>query len=318
MPSCDGSRVSTRSNELTVLVTGSSSGFGELIVKTLARDGHRVFATMRGAETRNRAAAERLAQWATAERARLEVVELDVTSDQSVASAVGYALQAASTIDVVVNNAGASAAGPLEAFSLEQMAALLNLNALGPMRVSKAVLPSMRAAGSGLIVWITSTLGRVLPGRGGLYPATKWAAEGFAESLRHQVAPFGIDVAILEPGSFPTPATFKSMVADDQDVTAAYAAASPASAPRRAPADPAYRPPDPQEVADAVKHLVDLPAGQRPLRTVVGPVYTEGVAEYNQTYEDVRAHLEEVLRRPDQAITWTPATAVVTAAPPSA
>lgn len=289
---------------LTVLVTGSSSGFGELIVKTLAHDGHRVFATMRGAADRNRSAADQLSQWAAAERVQLEVVELDVTSDQSVASAVEYALGAAGTIDVVVNNAGASAAGPLEAFSLEQMAALLNLNALGPMRVSKAVLPSMRATGSGLIIWVTSTLGRVLPGRGGLYPATKWAAEGFAESLRHQVAPFGIDVAILEPGSFPTPATFKSMVADDQAVSAAYAAVAPA--PRRAPADPGYRPPDPQEVADAVKQLVELPNGRRPLRTVVGPVFTDGVAEYNQTYEEMRAHLEEALRRPDQAITWTP------------
>jgi NAD(P)-dependent dehydrogenase (short-subunit alcohol dehydrogenase family) len=302
-------RASPRTDKLTVLVTGSSSGFGELIVKTLARDGHRVFATMRGVETRNREAAERLGQWATGQDVRLDVVDLDVTSDHSVTSAVDTALTSAGTIDVVVNNAGASAAGPLEAFSVEQMAALLDLNVLGPMRVSKAVLPSMRAAGSGLIIWITSTLGRVLPGRGGLYPATKWAAEGFAESLRYQVEPFGIDVAILEPGSFPTPATFKSMVADDQDVTASYAAvASQMTRPRRAPADPAYRLPDPQEVADAVKQLIDLPAGRRPLRTVVGPVFTDGVAEYNKTYEELRMHMEEVLRRPDQAITWTPAT----------
>src|SRR5579859_2513583 len=94
---------------LTVLVTGSSSGFGELIVKTLARDGHRVFATMRGVETRNREAAERLGEWAGSHDVRLEVVELDVTSDNSVTSAVDSALTSAGTIDVVVNNAGASA-----------------------------------------------------------------------------------------------------------------------------------------------------------------------------------------------------------------
>src|SRR5579859_8270218 len=145
---------------------------------------------------------------------------MDVTDDASVSTAVGHA----GMIDVVVNNAGASAAGPMEAFSIGQMASLLDINVLGPMRVNKAVLPAMRARRSGLIIWVTSTLGRVLPGRGGLYPATKWAAEGFAESLHHQVAPFGIDVAIVEPGSFPTPATFKSMIADDRDVTAAYAA----------------------------------------------------------------------------------------------
>jgi NAD(P)-dependent dehydrogenase (short-subunit alcohol dehydrogenase family) len=170
----------------------------------------------------------------------------------------------------------------------------------------------MRTRQSGLIVWVTSTLGRVLPGRGGLYPATKWAAEGFAESLHYQVAPFGIDVAILEPGSFPTPATFKSMEAANQGITAAYAARSPATSAARPPASAGYQPPDPQEVADAVKRLIELPAGQRPLRTVVGPVFAEGVAEYNRIYEQVRANLAESLRRPDQAITWTR-----TAAPPS-
>src|SRR6185437_11205534 len=143
-----------------------------------------------------------------------------------------------------VNNAGGSSLGPLEAFSIDQMAALLSVNALGPMRVNKAVLPGMRARRSGLIVWITSTLGRVLPGRGGLYPATKWAAEGFAESLRYQVAPFGVEVAILEPGSFPTPAIGKSMRAEDVEVTADYAASMPL--PRRTQPHSGYREPDPQ------------------------------------------------------------------------
>jgi NAD(P)-dependent dehydrogenase (short-subunit alcohol dehydrogenase family) len=281
------------------LVTGSSSGFGELTVKTLATKGHRVFATMRGVEGRNADAAQRLTAWARSNRRDLEVLELDVTDDESVRAAVAQA----GSIDVVVNNAGASAAGPLEAFSIDQMAALLDLNVLGPMRVNKAVLPSMRSKRSGLIIWITSTLGRVLPGRGGLYPATKWAAEGFAESLHHQVAPFGIDVVILEPGSFPTPAISKSMPAHAQDIANEYAAATPP--PDHVQPAPEYRPPDPQEIADAVLHLVELPAGQRPLRQVVGPVFTEGVAEYNQTYERVRAQLEASLRRPDQAITWS-------------
>ena len=288
----------------SVLVTGCSSGFGELIVKTLAREGHRVYATMRGIADRNAVAAEQLREWAVQTNTALEVVELDVTSDASVANAVASIL-AQGHLDVVVNNAGASARGPLEAFSSEQMAALLSLNALGPMRVNKAVLPAMRARRAGFIIWITSTLGRVLPGSGGLYPATKWAAEGLAETLHHQVAAFGIDVTILEPGSFPSQAASKSMVAEDQAIAADYAAASPPNGATRSAANPAAPRPDPQEVADAVKRLIDLPAGQRPLRSVVGPVFTEGVAEYNQAYEQLRAHLEEVLRRPDQAITWT-------------
>jgi NAD(P)-dependent dehydrogenase (short-subunit alcohol dehydrogenase family) len=174
------------------------------------------------------------------------------------------------------------------------------------MRVNKAFLPGMREQKAGLIIWVTSTLGRVLPGSGGLYPATKWAAEGVAESLHYQVKPFGIEVAILEPGSFPTPATHKGMPAAEPEITAAYAALSNGAARPRAQPGPDYVPPDNQDVADAVKRLIDLPAGQRPLRTVVGPVFTEGVAEYNETYEQVRDRLAESLRRPDQAITWTP------------
>lgn len=281
------------------LVTGCSSGFGELIARTLATHGHRVFATMRGVRARNAEAAQRLQAWAVETGADLRVLDLDVTDDASVAAATGQA----GALDVLVNNAGASAAGPLEAFSIEQMAALLDLNVLGPMRVNKAVLPAMRARRSGLIIWITSVLGRVLPGRGGLYPATKWAAEGFAESLHHQVAPFGIDVVILEPGSFPTPAISKSMPADDRAIVAEYAAVTPSA--NQTEPSPDYRPPDPQEIADAVLRLVDMPPGQRPLREVVGPVFTEGVADYNAVYERTRERLEAALRRPDQAITWS-------------
>jgi NAD(P)-dependent dehydrogenase (short-subunit alcohol dehydrogenase family) len=285
-----------------VLVTGSSSGFGELTAKTLAQLGHRVYASMRAVDGKNADAAQRLRDWAVTNNAALSVVELDVSSDASVRDAIAWVLKTEGTVDVVINNAGAAAAGPLEAFSIDQMASLLSVNVLGPMRVNKAVLPTMRAQKSGFIIWVTSTLGRVLPGRGGLYPATKWAAEGFAESLRYQVAPFGIDLTIVEPGSFPTPATLKSIQADDADVTAAYASVAPPPNGAQRPADRGL--PDPQEVADVIRELIDLPAGQRPLRRVVGPVFTEGVAEYNARYEEVRAHLEQVLRRPDQAITW--------------
>jgi NAD(P)-dependent dehydrogenase (short-subunit alcohol dehydrogenase family) len=284
----------------TVLITGTSSGFGELTAKTLASHGMRVYATMRGVNGRNAAAAERLRAWADSLHADLDVLELDVTSEDSVQRA--FEAVDAMGIDVLVNNAGSSAAGPLEAFSIPQMTGLLNVNVLGPMRVNKAVLPGMRSRRSGLIIWVTSTLGRVLPGLGGLYPATKWAAEGFAESLHHQVAPFGVDVVILEPGSFPTPATSKSMPAEDASIAAEYA--SVARPIQRAQPDTSYRPPDPQEIADAVLELIGQPAGQRPLRRVVGPVFTEGVAEYNETYERLRKQMEEALRRPDQAITW--------------
>jgi len=288
-----------------VVVTGCSSGFGELIAQALARAGHRTFATMRGIADRNAAATEKFRALAAAEHLDLEVVEMDVSSDASVSRAVEQIIARTDRIDVVVNNAGASSSGPLEAFSVDQMAALLNVNALGPMRVSKAVLGAMRARRSGQIIWISSTLGRILRGRGGLYPATKWAAEGLAETLHHQIAPFGIDLTLLEPDSYATAHIYKSMIAEDQQITAEYAVLEARSnGPLKGARKPDYRP-DPQEVAEAVKQLIDMPAGRRPLRMIVGPDFTDEIVAYNQAYERLRAQLAEVLSSPDQARVWS-------------
>src|SRR5437016_2893779 len=110
----------------TVLVTGCSSGFGELIAKTMATHGHHVYATMRAVAERNFDAAERLRAWAAGSHCDLSVVEMDVTDDGSVQVVVEQVLAAEGMIDVVVNNAGGAAAGPLEAFSVPQMAGLLD------------------------------------------------------------------------------------------------------------------------------------------------------------------------------------------------
>ena len=288
---------------VSVLVTGSSSGFGEVIVNTLACHGHHVFATMRDVCGRNREAALRLEDWAQTNDASLEVVEMDVADDDSVQAAVASILEAGHQLDVVVNNAGIAAAGPLEAFDTSQMAHLLNVNAIGPMRVDKAVLPHMRARGSGLLLHVSSTLGRVLPGGGGLYPASKWALEGLAESLRYQVAAFGVDVVILEPGSFPTPATSNAMLPAHEAIAQEYAAAG--SGPRRfVEPGPDYVLPDLQQIGDAVLDIVQTPSGERRMRYVVGPIFTEGVDQFNQEYEATKLRLIEVLKRPDQAITW--------------
>jgi NAD(P)-dependent dehydrogenase (short-subunit alcohol dehydrogenase family) len=284
-------------------VTGSSSGFGEVIVKTLACQGLHVFATMRDVRDRNREAALRLESWAHDNEASLEVVEMDVADDTSVQDAVASILGSGRHIDTVVNNAGIAAAGPLEAFDTTQMAHLLNVNAVGPMRVDKAVLPHMRERGSGLLLHVSSTLGRVLPGSGGLYPASKWALEGLAESLRYQVAAFGIDVVILEPGSFPTPATSNAMRPTNEDIAQEYARAG-AGIRRAVEPGPDYELPDLQEIGDAVLAIIRTPNGERRLRYVVGPIFTEGVVQYNEEYEATKLRLIEALKRPDQAITW--------------
>ena len=284
-----------------VLVTGCSSGFGEVIAKTLAKAGHTVYATIREIDGRNVAAAQALRAWATDHGASLRVVEMDVASDESVDVAVASILRV-QPIDAVVNNAGISATGPLEAFDSAQWRELFNVNAFGPLRVNRAVLPAMRQRRSGLLLHISSTLGRVLPGLGGLYPASKWALEGLVESLHYEVKPFGVDAVILEPGSFPTLSVARGMLPADSNVAAVYARESRFTG--FAKPGPDYVPPDLRDVGDAVLRLIELPEGERPLRTVVGPIFTEGVAAFNETYELVKARLAESLKRPDQAITW--------------
>jgi NAD(P)-dependent dehydrogenase (short-subunit alcohol dehydrogenase family) len=210
-----------------------------------------------------------------------------------VRAAVASAIEQAGTLDVVVNNAGISSRGPIESFSMEQVQHLFNTNVFGPLRVNQAVLPHMRARRFGVLIHISSTLGRVLPGAGGLYPASNWAREGLAESQRYELKPFNVELAILEPGSFPTPAVGAGLPAANTDVVAEYTAVA---TPRRG--DPyGPNPPNPQEVADAVLALIKIPHGERPLRTVVGPVFTQGVDEYNATYERMRDNLRAVLDR---------------------
>jgi len=290
-----------------ILVTGCSSGFGELTAKTLAADGHHVFATLRALQSTNAPAAQRLRDWAERHAAQLDVLELDVTSDASVDDAIGEVARRADGLDVLINNAGVATSGPLEAFAMHQVETVFGRNVFGALRTSDAVLPLLRAQRSGLIVFVSSTLGRVLPASGSLYAATKWALEGLAESLAYQVARFGIDVAIVEPGSFPTPALSKAIRAERTEIAAAYAEQPSGQAVAAPPTgDASATLPDPQEVAEAIKALVDLPPGQRPLRSVVGPVFTDGVAAYNARYEQARDHLAAALRRPDQAITWVP------------
>jgi NAD(P)-dependent dehydrogenase (short-subunit alcohol dehydrogenase family) len=264
--------------------------------------GYHVYAGMRGIQDRNADAARELRDWADGHDAAIDILELDVDSAVAVNNAVRDILAGGGKIDIVVNNAAITAWGPTEAFEFEQLARVYNTNVFGPWRVNKAVLPHMRARRSGLIIHVTSVVGRVLR-TGALYAASKWAAEGLAESMAHEVRRFGIDVVLLEPGAYPTPWVGRGITPADQHIVAAYEeAADPL--PEPAQPGPDYRYPDPQEIADEVLRLAGLPTGQRPLRSVVGHIFTEGVAEYNEAYEKMRRQLIAALARPDQAIPW--------------
>lgn len=270
-----------------ILVTGTSSGFGELIAKTLAKSGHYVAATMRGIDGKNEAQAEAFRAWATAERVPLDVLEMDIASDRSVAEGVKAVHDKVGAIDVVVNNAGWGALGVLEAFTIEQLRAQFEVNAIGPIRVDKAVLPLMRARKSGLLIHITSTVGRITVPFFGPYTGAKHALESMSETLAAELAPFGIESVALAPGMFPTTqGVANALGPDDQAVLSTWGtqATAPIEAFKNAPPIPPEMVPNAQLIADSVKALIDMAPGTRPLRQVVGSMMVAGVEELNEAY----------------------------------
>ena len=285
-------------NNLVVLVTGTSSGFGRRIAETLARRGHHVFASMRGVDGKNREAADALRSWAHTEGVSGEVVDLDITDQETVDRAVSHILDASGRIDVVVNNAATGTAGILEAFTLDEVRQSIENVALGALRVDKAVLPTMRKQGSGLLIHVSSTGGRIILPFVSPYSAGKAALEAFAEEFAFELAPFGVESIIVEPGGYGTEGVLSgsgvTFPADADGVLAGYG--EMASKPQEMFAGfgevfTGPGAPDPQEVAEAVADLIDQPAGTKPLRTVVGTLSTAGVRELNEAYEKSRQQL---------------------------
>jgi NAD(P)-dependent dehydrogenase (short-subunit alcohol dehydrogenase family) len=246
---------------LVAVVTGTSTGFGYDTARLLASAGYRVFGTMRDVAGRNAEPARKLAALgATA-------VELDVTDQASVDRGAAQILAAAGHVDVLINNAGTAHMGTTEAFTPASLERQLATNVTGPFRLSRAFLPGMRARRSGLVVFVSSVVGRFVVPFAGVYVASKWAIEGLAESLSYELRPFGVDVAIVEPGAYATNIFNAIITPDDTERLASYGdigktydtigAGMTASAG------------NPIEVAEAISALVAAPAGSRPLRTVV-------------------------------------------------
>jgi len=274
----------------TILVTGSTSGFGRLTVETLARQGHTVFAGMRGIANKNAQVASELQTLAESEHLPLHIVEIDVNDDASILHAIDSIVDRASRLDVVVNNAGITYTGPIESFTLEQVQRQFDTNVFGVIRVNRAALPHMRAQGSGLLLQVGSVVGRIAFPFVGLYGATKFAIEGLTESYRYELAPLGIDAVVVEPGTYPTNLSANRLEPADAERVAPYAAAMTDFVPRFMAEIMSSTPPNPQEVADAIAELIALPAGKRPLRTVVAP------ASQRQAPQEINAAAERATR----------------------
>ena len=148
------------SDAKVIVVTGASSGFGNLAARALARAGHTVYAGMRASTGRNAPAMAELAELAEAEKIDVRGIEMDVQDQASVHAAITAITSEHGRIDVVVHNAGHMVLGPAEAFTPEQLAALYDVNVLSTQRVNRAVLPILRRQGSGLLVWVGSSSSR--------------------------------------------------------------------------------------------------------------------------------------------------------------
>jgi len=276
-----------------ILITGASSGFGKLTAEALAVAGHRVIAGMRDPNGRNASAkADLLAKGPSGS---IDVVELDVTRETSVDEAIGLVEQKCGGLDVVVNNAGIVAMGMTESFTPDQLKALFDVNVVGVQRVNRAALPLMRrTAQNGLLIHVSSVLGRYIIPFLGIYTASKFALEALAECYRYELGPFGIESVLVQPGTYPTSIMANMVEPGDATRDAAYgqlpaqAAGIKASISSLSSMENA---PNPRDVADAIVRLVAAQPGSRPARVVVDP---QGGAFANAV-NDVSATVQEQL-----------------------
>ena len=267
-----------------VVITGCSSGFGEGAVKAFADKGYCVWGTLRDSQGRNASKKAALESYSKS----ISVIDMNVADDKSVTDGFARILNDGA-IDVLINNAGIMYLGITEAFSIAQAKEQMETNYYGAIRTIQAVLPAMRKAKSGLIINCSSIVGQISPPFFSTYSATKFALEGYTQGLRYEVSPFGVDVALVEPGPFGTGLLAGGRAPERNDVLESYgdlAGAPIAVGQHFATFLQSEEAPKPQLVVDAYLALADMPSGKRPTRTVVG--ITWGVDEINALTQPIQ------------------------------
>jgi NAD(P)-dependent dehydrogenase (short-subunit alcohol dehydrogenase family) len=276
----------------SMLITGTSSGFGRLAALHFARSGGNVIASMRNLKGGKRAEAQEMLDVAASEKLKLSVVEIDVTRDEQVASGVAAAEKiAGGALDAVLNNAGIGVGGPTELYDLESLKRAFDVNFFGYQRIARAALPKMRARREGLLVHVSSQLGRLLLPNIGAYCATKFAVEAMFETMAYELAPFGVDVTIIQPGGYPTKIWengaryFEELLAGaDEERKIAYAGHIDLAS---GMLGGVYET-DPMDVPRAIAAIIALPPGRRPLRKPVHP-NTQATDALNAAHAQVQA-----------------------------
>lgn len=269
-----------------VILTGSSSGFGLQAAKTIAAQGHTVYATMRDIKGRNAASALELGSWAADHKARIEVVELDVTNESSVKKAIAQITKSSGgVIDVLVNNAGLYYIGITEALTMEQTEQLFQVNVLGADRMIKAVLPYMHKQQDGLIINITSIQARNWIPVVSTYNATKAALDALSVGYHYELKSAGIDLVTIQPGIYETTDIVNKSLQPGNPAAEAYYGENMIRLKHtiRSLFDPREDSTDPAEVAEAMLSLMNTPKGKRPLWTIVGFPMADVLDEINQS-----------------------------------
>ena len=268
-----------------ILITGTSGGFGELTAKTLLEQGHAVAASMRDVQGRNKEKAEQL------QAAGAAIVEIDVTDTESVNHGVNHAIEALGGLDIVINNAGVGVMGLQEQFTPEDWQRLFDINVFGVQRVNRAALPALREQGSGLLIQVSSILGRMTIPFYGPYNASKWAVEALAENYRTELSGYGVESVIVEPGGYPT--SFMDSLLRPSDHSRDESYGEFVNAPQQfmenfegaLASNPAQ---NPQDVADAIAQVINTPAGERPFRTVVDKMgMGDHIKPYNESLSQI-------------------------------
>lgn len=263
----------------SVLITGSSSGFGRAGAEHYARLGAKVFATMRNLP---RPEADELLNLANRENLDITVIEIDVTDDEQVKAGVVKALEQTKNIDVLINNAAIAVGGPIEAQDMEATQLMFDTNVFGAQRLCREVLPIMRANGGGHVFNVTSMLGRLIIPGFGQYSPTKFALEALSEQLSYEMAGTGVGVTIIQPGGYPTKiwenqATLTGALKErmSEEMSKVY---PKLTAPMGEVAGGVNLETDPMDVPRAIADVLARPLEDRPLRRPVHPVSSPQMA----------------------------------------
>jgi len=203
--------------EKVAVVTGTSSGIGFETALALAREGYYTYATMRDTTK-----SDKIKELGKKDNLKIDVLELDVDDENSVKTAIQKILEQKQRIDVLVNNAGWGLWGCVEDVSIDEFKAQFDTNFFSIIRLIQEVGPTMRKQGSGTIVNISSVVGRIGFPASPAYISSKFALEGLSESLRFELAPFGVNVVIIEPGVIKTNFMKNLRMAEKAEVDTVY------------------------------------------------------------------------------------------------